>query len=512
MTDRGMHRDALPAGTRVEQFELVDVIGRGGFGITYLAWDSNLDINVAIKEYMPVDFAVREADHSVSPKTHGHVKDYEWGLGEFLKEARMLARFNHPSIVHVRQFFETRGTAYIVMERLLGKTLYARLEEEGTLGEEELRALLDSILSGLEQVHAAGYRHMDIKPGNIMLRNDGTPVLIDFGAAEIATAEQSRMVQSVVMPGYSPTEQYSSYRRYHGPWTDIYALGAVLYRAMTGIVPVDAPSRVQADELAPVGEVAKRPYSRSLSDAVAWALQVRAPERPQSIDAWREVLDEGWPEEPEPQPGPSLREEKQRARKPRRPAPWLIAFVAVLLVAAGLYYLYGETMGPGGGEEEKRANGSEGTQAAPQALAVLAEARALRRRGELGEARAKLAEARELGLPERDLRAEREKVDEAERLVGECDSHLTADRRAPALACFRSVLALAPEHAEARKQALRLEMYLEWDELDQPDTPAERYAAFEKKYADRLAEFERVKLEGEAKILINLARVKQLSQ
>ena len=292
MKEKVAHRDALPSGTRLWEFELHEVLGRGGFGVTYLGRDSNLGINVAIKEYMPLEFAVREPDGNVYPKTHDTEEWYRWGLDRFLDEAKMLARFNHPSIVRVLRFFEGRGTAYIVMEYLEGQTLYALYQKETTLSEDRLRTLLTPILAGLEQVHDAGYLHRDIKPGNIVLGNEGTPVLIDFGAAQALTAEYSRTVASFEMPGFSPIEQYSSSRQHYGPWTDLYAVGAVLYRGMSGSVPQDALSRIEQDALQPVGRVARRRYSPQLAAAVDWALKLRAAERPRSIEQWRQALDQ----------------------------------------------------------------------------------------------------------------------------------------------------------------------------------------------------------------------------
>ena len=291
MSENVAHRDALVPGTRLREFELLEVLGRGGFGVTYRGWYPNLGIHVAIKEYMPSEFAVREPNGAVYPKTRAIEEWYRWGLDKFLDEAKRLARFNHPNIVRVLQFFEGHGTAYMVMEYLEGQTLYALLQEHGTLGEDRLRALLGPILEGLEQVHAAGYLHRDIKPGNIVFRDDDTPVLIDFGAAHALTAEHSRTVASFEMPGFSPIEQYSVSGQNYGPWTDLYAVGAVLYRAMTERVPVDALSRIEHDDLEPVARVAKGRYSRRLTDAVDWALRLRAAERPQSIDQWRRVLE-----------------------------------------------------------------------------------------------------------------------------------------------------------------------------------------------------------------------------
>ena len=525
----------------MREFELVDVLGRGGFGITYLGWNTSLNIHVAIKEYMPVDFAVRDEDGDVCPRTEGHQGDYEWGLGKFLEEARMLARFEHNrSIVQVRQFFEAHGTAYIVMERLNGQTLYAEYESEGTLGEDRLRTLLKPILSGLEQVHAAGFRHMDIKPGNIMLRDDGTPVLIDFGAAEIAAAERSRLVQSVVMPGFSPSEQYSSTTRHHGPWTDIYALGAVLYRGMTGDVPIDAPSRVEADELVPVGEAAARRYSPSLTEAVDWALRVRSTDRPRSIEEWREVLDEGGkPSTPNPgsrvpdrdprTPPETPDQPEVQSREEGKDRGWplkAIAFVAlpiVLLVLGGVWYLTEWATEPSRFEPvEKPAVEPESPATPPEAEAALAAAKGFRARGDLAEARVKLEEARERGQPEESYLAELREIERAEAKAGEVAERLaecaalrdgTTLEKAleKALVCYRDVLESAPGNVQARFEVLRLDMYAALREADRIDTK-EQYQRFMDETTRRLDEYRRVGLEEEAKLFIGLAREKQHSR
>ena len=330
MSEWDPYRDALPPGTRVHGFELDEVLGRGGFGVTYRGWDARLGITVAIKEYMPSEIAVREPDGTVNPRTDDDAEDYEWGLWQFLNEGRMLARFGHPGIVPVRQFFEDFGTAYIVMEYLDGRTLYDLYQAEGTLNEERLLGLLQPILVGLEQVHSAGFLHCDIKPGNIILRDGETPVLIDFGAAQVAAAEHSRMVP-VVMPGYSPLEQYGRSLRSQGPWTDIYAVGAVLYRGMTGEVPSEALARAESDDLVPTARAAKRRYGKPLTEAVDWALRMRGAERPQSIDEWREALEGG-----APVPGGAVGEGvAPPAREPRSGSRWLVvvALAAALAVA-----------------------------------------------------------------------------------------------------------------------------------------------------------------------------------
>ena len=336
MSEWDPYRDALPPGTRVHGFELDEVLGRGGFGVTYRGWDAKLGITVAIKEYMPSEIAVREPDGTVNPRTDDDAEDYEWGLWQFLNEGRMLARFGHPGIVPVRQFFEDFGTAYIVMEYLEGRTLYDLYESEGTLDEERLLGLLQPILVGLEQVHSAGFLHCDIKPGNIVLRDGETPVLIDFGAAQVAAAEHSRMVP-VVMPGYSPPELYVRRGGRLGPWTDIYAVGAVLYRGMTGEVPSEALVRAESDDLVPVARAAKRRYGKPLTEAVDWALRMRGAERPQSIDEWCEVLEGGVPV-----PGGAVGEGvAPPAREPRSGSRWLVvvALTAALAVAVAWWLL-----------------------------------------------------------------------------------------------------------------------------------------------------------------------------
>ena len=285
------HRLALPQGTRIQDFEFHRVLGQGGFGITYLGWNMALDIPVAIKEYLPSDLATREYDLSVVPQSSQAASDFEWGLDRFIDEARILARFHHPNIVRVHHFFQAHSTAYIVMEYAEGETLSAFLERKGTLTETELKAILYPLLDGLEVVHRADFLHRDIKPGNIIIRDeDNSPVLLDFGSARQAIGTRSRSVTSIITPGYAPIEQYSS-RGDQGPWTDIYALGGVCYRALTSEVPDDATERVRNDPLIPVSERCVGQASVGFLSAIDWALQVDEGDRPQSVAAWRVELD-----------------------------------------------------------------------------------------------------------------------------------------------------------------------------------------------------------------------------
>ena len=282
---------ALANNTEVDGYHIDKVIGSGGFGITYLGHDLGLDKSVAIKEYLPRDLAVRVDNQSVRAASSSDKDDFTWGLQRFLDEARMLARFDHKNIVRVHRFFQAHGTAYIVMEYVDGETLSSLLQREQTLSCQHLLSILNPLLSGLEIVHKSDILHRDIKPGNIIIRDSGAPVLIDFGAARQAVGARSRSVTAIVTPGYAPIEQYSTRGR-QGPWTDIYALGAICYRAMTGETPIDATERVRRDPLVPLS---KQPisegYPGSFLGAVDRALSVDEEERPQSIGEWRDMFE-----------------------------------------------------------------------------------------------------------------------------------------------------------------------------------------------------------------------------
>ena len=286
--------DGLTPGTRLEDFEIERELGAGGFGVTYLALDVQLSRRVAVKEYLPRDWGTRRRDGTVGPRSETDAAQYAWGLERFLKEARSLARFDHPNVVRVHRVFEGGGTAYLVTEYVDGPggrawRLSDELQASGPLTEVRVRALLESLMAGLEPVHASGLVHRDIKPSNVMLRADGSPVLIDFGAARQAIGQQSRSLTSVLTPGYAPIEQYSEKGR-QGPWTDVYALGAVAYELLSGRRPDDATQRVLEDALPPLSRVSAHPVGGGLSSAVMAALTVDDRSRPQSLGAWRTLL------------------------------------------------------------------------------------------------------------------------------------------------------------------------------------------------------------------------------
>jgi len=284
------HYHALPEGHQLHEYRVGTVLGVGGFGITYLAWDSHLQKQVAIKEYLPSDFAVRGGEFTVRAKSTTEIDDYNWGLERFLQEAQTLARFRHRSIVQVYRFFEAHGTAYMVMDYESGESLSEIMRrQEAGLDEAYIRQIVDPLLEGLAEVHAANVLHRDIKPGNIIVRDDGSPVLLDFGAARDAVGRKSKSLTSIVTPGYAPLEQYYADGN-QGPWTDIYAMGAILYQAVGGGAPPEAPARVRHDPLVPAVEVGAGRYSASFLQAIDWALAVDEEERPDSVARWRSAL------------------------------------------------------------------------------------------------------------------------------------------------------------------------------------------------------------------------------
>jgi serine/threonine protein kinase len=287
--------DALPPDYKLHWYVLERVLGQGGFGITYVARDTNLDTTVAIKEYLPVDVATRRADSSVRSRTEDQADRYRGGLERFIREARTLARFDHANIVRVHSVFEFNGTAYMVMRFEKGETLAALLERRHALPESELVRIVMPILDGLELVHGSGFIHRDIKPDNILIRVDGSPVLLDFGSARLALG-RSHTVTILVAPGYAPIEQYYNSGESQGPWTDIYGLGATCYRAIAGHPPLDAIARSKGklgsteEMLLPALVAGNGRYSDRFLRAVDSALEFSERDRPQAIGDWRRML------------------------------------------------------------------------------------------------------------------------------------------------------------------------------------------------------------------------------
>lgn len=286
----------MPADHALLWYRMERVLGHGGFGITHLAADSNLEKQVAIKEYLPREFAIRDADESIRPLSAEHEAAYRWGLERFLFEARTLARFSHPNIVQVLSVFEANNTAYMVMVYEIGASLAQVLKIRRQLDEAALKAIAIPVINGLQQVHEAGFIHRDIKPSNIYLRNDGQPVLIDFGSARQAFGLQTHTVTSLYSPGYAAFEQYHSSGDRQGIWTDIYGLGATLYHGVAGSKPLPAIDRSAVlleggnDRLIAAVHLGAGSYSPSFLSAIDHAVALRPADRPRSLAEWREEL------------------------------------------------------------------------------------------------------------------------------------------------------------------------------------------------------------------------------
>ena len=285
MSAAAMH--ALPKGYNLDAYEIVRVLGIGGFGITYLAYDHRSDGPVALKEYFPSEFAARVRGHRVTAASDESRELFTWGLDRFIDEAQAIHRFRHRNVVRAHRCFRALGTAYIVMDYVEGDSLAVLLETRGPLPVAEWRRWMERLLVGLDHVHSHGYLHRDIKPANIVIRaTDNEPVLIDFGAARVAASE--RTLTQVLTPEYAPIEQHGSEGK-QGPPTDIYSLAAVSYRALTGEPPPTSPDRVLDDWYKPLTEHI-RGADRVWLAAIDQGLALRPKDRPQTVAAWRTAL------------------------------------------------------------------------------------------------------------------------------------------------------------------------------------------------------------------------------
>ena len=283
------HRGTLPAGARLRNYELVSVLGHGGFGITYYARDTTLGREVAVKEYLPTSLALREDGSMVVPRSTQLAEDFTWGRDRFLEEARILATLEGvPSIVRVYDFLEANGTAYMVMGLARGETLDQRLKSVGKLPATAVERLLRRLLDGLEEVHKAGFLHRDIKPANIILDDKDRPTLIDFGASRAAMADRTAAMTAIFTPRYAAAEQLTSDKQ--GPWTDVYGLSATVYHAITGQAPPSSLERALNDTYQPLTRLSPPGFPSSMLQGIDIGLTVRPKDRPQSIAAWRGLL------------------------------------------------------------------------------------------------------------------------------------------------------------------------------------------------------------------------------
>lgn len=280
----GGSANCLAPGVQVGEYRLLGAIGEGGFGIVYRALDLTLDRIVAIKEYMPSTLAGRKATNQIHVRSQ-HRGAFDAGLRSFINEARLLAKFSHPALVHVYRFFEENGTAYMVMRHYDGQTLRTFLEShEGGLSQPWLEAMLSPILDVLEMLHAADCYHRDIAPDNIFLQNNGVPVLLDFGAARRIIGDMTQALTMVLKPGFAPIEQYvEDGTMPQGAWTDVYQIGAVIYLAITGKPPATSVARMINDPMPTLGEQNFPGYTARFYAGVQRALAVKPQDRAQSI-------------------------------------------------------------------------------------------------------------------------------------------------------------------------------------------------------------------------------------
>ncbi|MHB2054166.1 serine/threonine protein kinase [Pantoea dispersa] len=293
--------NALPVGYRFNEFEIKEVIGGGGFGIVYRAWDHQLERDIAIKEFMPASLAVRSDDLNLVLRSERFSKTFHAGLNSFIQEARLLARFNHPNLLHVLRFWVQNDTAYMGTVFYSGTTLSNLRERNPQLVDEAwIRRLLPPLLGAIKTIHDAGYLHRDISLDNIQIQSSGEPVLLDFGSARKTIGNLSDESETMLRPGYAPIEQYSDNdESEQGAWTDIYALGAVLHTLITGAPPPVSVVRSIEDNYQPLAARRLPGYSQALLTAVDRALALKPEDRPQDIDAFAGLM--ALPErEPEP--------------------------------------------------------------------------------------------------------------------------------------------------------------------------------------------------------------------
>lgn len=283
---------ALPMGARIADYELIEVLGEpGSFGITYRATDLHLKRDIAIKEYFPAEYAMRRTDGVVAPRDETRRSTFEWGLERFSEEARTLAQFDHRNIVKVlRLIADVNGTAYIVMELVRGRTLESIVLDTGPMESLAFNPLFAQLLDGCAAIHGIGILHRDIKPSNIIVTAAGAPVLIDFGAARDLALQKKAGFTAIVTDTYSPPEQYSR-EQPQGPWTDIYALAATAYFALSGGPPPPSTARAIGDSSTPAVQAGAGRAGVKLLKGLDWALELKAADRPQTIEAWRKGLD-----------------------------------------------------------------------------------------------------------------------------------------------------------------------------------------------------------------------------
>lgn len=279
----------LPAGTVVDEYTVQRVLGGGGFSIVYLA-TSRQGHEVVLKEYMPQKIATRDDTHQVVALKELYNDKFSHGQRLFFQEAGALGNLKHPNIVNVINFFRANGTVYMVMDYEEGHNLqHYIVRHKGKLSETFILTVFLPLLDGLHSIHQNGLLHLDVKPGNIHLRKNANPLLLDFGAVHEMMHTRQFQPNQVVTPGYSPIEQLDP-GGYVGPWTDIYAIGATIRTCMEGTPPMSSTKRRERDTMRPAVTAFKKHYSQALLEAVDWAMEVDPILRPQKATQLIEAL------------------------------------------------------------------------------------------------------------------------------------------------------------------------------------------------------------------------------
>ena len=279
----------LSDGYQLQNYRISSVLSCGGFSIVYLAYDEH-DQPVAIKEYLPSQLALRKQGDALPSIAETKLNTFRYGMKCFFEEGRSLARFSHPNVVRVLNFFRANETVYMVMRYERGRTLQEHIQaRRGAIRENFIRHVFTLLLNGLREVHSNKLLHLDIKPANIYIRNDGTPVLIDFGAARQTLAEGGFKLNPMYTPGFAPPEQYK-HRELMGPWSDIYSIGASMFACFAGVAPQASDLRREKDRYFPATRLWAGKYSRQLLETVDWCLELDHLKRPQSVFALQKVL------------------------------------------------------------------------------------------------------------------------------------------------------------------------------------------------------------------------------
>ena len=339
----------LPRGKQLQEFVIERLLGVGGYSVVYLARDTKLDRRVALKEYLPATLAMRAPDGQVVPRLPRFSEFFDRGMKSFLNEARLLGSFDNSALLKVYRFWSENGTAYMVMPYYEGITLKRWLVDLGTPPSERwLRDLAGSMMDALSVMHAQQCFHRDVAPDNILLLYDRSaaggyleqkprPVLLDFGAARRVIGDATQNLTAILKTGYSPVEQYEGeLSQRQGPWTDVYALCAVLYTAAIGKVPGSSIARVVRDEQLSAREAGKGRYSDAFLAAIDAGLSVRPEQRPQNMAALRQLMDSTAVPPPAPAPAASRRTHLPAVPGASANPRWMWPAVGAAVVAVGL--------------------------------------------------------------------------------------------------------------------------------------------------------------------------------